>query len=82
MAAGGVSVRTFNFNCNFFERHWVIVNLRKDVAHFHQKNCRRSKVMLQEVKRQKFFYSGKEYGLLSYIETISDMYLLQLFVIM
>ena len=33
-------------------------------------------MVLQEVQRQKVFHSGKEYGLLSYIETISDTYLL------
>ena len=37
---------SFNFNCNFFQRHCVIMQARQDVLYCHQKNCRRSKMML------------------------------------
>ena len=47
----------------------LLYNHRKDVWYFHQKNCRRSKIMYK-VQRQRYFHSDKEYYLVSYNETI------------
>ena len=83
MAACGVNGRvifSFNFSCNFFPRYCVIINHRKDVWYFHQKNCRRSK-MMYKVQRQRFFRSDKEYCLVSYNETILNTCLWQLFTV-
>ena len=41
MAAGGVSVRTFNFNCNFFQRQWVIAQSQKRCGTFSPKELQK-----------------------------------------
>ena len=41
MAAGGVSVRTFNFSSNFFQKHWVIVQSQKRCGTFSQKELQK-----------------------------------------
>ena len=48
----------------------LLYNHIKDVWYFHQKNCRRSKMMLWKVQSQNVFHSDKEYCLVSYSETI------------
>ena len=54
-----------------FSKHiWILYNHRKDVRYFHQKNCRRNKMMLQKAQRQKVFHWDKKLCLISYIETI------------
>ena len=58
----------------------LLYNHRKDVWYFHQKNCRRSK-MMYKVQRQRFFRSDKEYCLVSYNETILNTCLWRLFTV-
>ena len=58
----------------------LLYNHRKDVWYFHQKNCRRSK-MMYKVRRQRFFHSDKEYYSVSYNETILNTCLGRLFTV-
>ena len=66
MAGGGVSGRivilSFNFNCNFFQRHCVMVQSQKRCVIFSTKELQK--------ELAKSFFSDKEYCLVSYIGTI------------